>query len=733
VRAVRVVTALALLLAASLPAGFAIAARRDPVGLELNYRNEGIRKVVEDVARATGESFLFDDTLQGRITIMVPRRVSAPEALELLYTALLLRGYAAVPAVGGVRKIVKIEEGTAAAPLELRRLRDGTDGLVATVVPLTTVDAEQVVIDLEHLTSPADAVVAYAPTNSLIVAGSESRLLRLIRLARVLDEAGEEELLIRTLRHRSAQTIVEMLLDVFREKPSDRQLDVWADTRLNAVIARSSPARLDEVRSFLDDIDRPRDDEGLLHVLRVRNRDPKDVADTLNQLASGSGAAARSSADRDVAHELAGETLAGRIFNAVVDEATSSLVISADPDTFSVIRRVVDQLDRARHPISVTVTLYEVITPASLKLGVDAFLRLGDSGSQTGSVPVLFSPSPGGFPTGPGPGASTFARYARSPLVVPIVDQSGEPVGAIEPPDTTVVVTAEARQATSRVLERIHIVLVSGEEQEIFGGQNIPIPVSQGGNANALSGLQTRDVIERHDVGLRLRLKPTLGERGEVRLDLDFERSAVSASSEAGDVRLVGPTLIQQRLSSEMTLRQGEVGVLGVALGRKKETVEVGTPWLKDIPGIGWLFRWTSDTWMDNRLLIVAEAEVLRSREEMVANSIRRRLAFERHTSRVSGLEEIEGAPYALRVDTRERREDAEAIAESLELEGLSVQLGRWKSSEGRERFDVYVTGFETIADAGAASLWLHRAGWKPQLVVLPVEAEAGPISSLSP
>jgi general secretion pathway protein D len=700
------------------------------MGLELNYRSESIRKVVEDVARATGESFLFDDTLQGRITIMVPHRVSAPEALELLDTALLLRGYAAVPAIGGVRKIVKIEQGIAAAPLELRRLRDGSEGLVATVVPLSSVAAEQVVVDLKHLTSAADAVVAYAPTNSLIVAGSESRLLRLISMARVLDEAGEEDLLIRTLRHRSAQTIVEMLLDVFREKPRDRQLDVWADARLNAVIARSSPARLEEVRHFLDDIDRPQDAGGVLHVLRVLNRDAKSVAETLNRLASAAGTTARSRGGGAVAREVAGETLAGRIFNVVVDEATSSLVISADPDTFAVIRRVVDQLDRARHPIGVTVTLYQVITPASLDLGVDAFIPLGDSRLE---APLLFNPSPGGFPTGPGPGATTFARYARTPLVVPIVDQSGEPVAALEPQGTTVAVTADARQATSRVLERVHIVLVSGEEQEIFGGQNVPIPVAQAGAANALSGVQTRDVIERHDVGLKLRLRPVLGEQGDVRLDLDFERSAVSSSSEAGDPRLVGPTLLQQRLSSEMTLRQGEVGILGAALGRSKVTLEVGTPWLKDIPGLGWAFRWTSENWMDNHLLIVAEAEVLRSREEMVANSIRRRLAWERHQSRVSGLEEIPGAPYALRIDTRERQEDATAIAESLELNDLSVQMGRWKSPAGGERFDIYVTGFETIADAGAASLRLHRAGWKPQLVVLPVEAATKPSSSFPP
>jgi hypothetical protein len=317
--------------------------------------------------------------------------------------------------------------------------------------------------------------------------------------------------------------------------------------------------------------------------------------------------------------------------------------------------------------------------------------------------------------------------------VLPIVDESGEPVGAVEPQDTTVVMTAEARQVTLRALERIHIVLVSGEEHEIFGGANVPIPVSQGGTPNALTGLQTRQAIERHDVGLRLRLKPVLGERGDVQLELDFERSAVSASAVAGDVSLVGPTLIQQHLSSQMTLRQGEVGVLGVARSRAKRTLAMGTPWLKDIPGLGWAFRWTSDAWVDTRILIVAQVEVLRSPEEVVAHSIRRRLAWERHLSRVSGLEEIQGAPYALRVDTRERLEDAATIVESLKLDGLSAQLGRWRSPGGEERFDVYVTGFETIADAGAASLRLHQAGWKPQWVVLPVEAAAKPTSTVAP
>ncbi len=49
------------------------------------------------------------------------------------------------------------------------------------------------------------------------------------------------------------------------------------------------------------------------------------------------------------------------------------------------------------------------------------------------------------------------------------------------------------------------------------------------------------------------------------------------------------------------------------------------------------------------------------------------------------------------------------------------MQVGRW-TQLGEERFDVYLTGYDELALAGADALQLRERGWAPQVVVLPGE-----------
>jgi hypothetical protein len=46
---------------------------------------------------------------------------------------------------------------------------------------------------------------------------------------------------------------------------------------------------------------------------------------------------------------------------------------------------------------------------------------------------------------------------------------------------------------------------------------------------------------------------------------------------------------------------------------------------------------------------------------------------------------------------------------------------------DGEPRFDVYVGGFATIREAGAAAEPLVAEGWKPEVVALPPETSAVP------
>ena len=71
-------------------------------GLILDVKDFPLREVVLRVARHTGQAMLHDETLQGNVTIMAKQPFSAAEALRLLDTVLLMKGYVALPSPNSV-------------------------------------------------------------------------------------------------------------------------------------------------------------------------------------------------------------------------------------------------------------------------------------------------------------------------------------------------------------------------------------------------------------------------------------------------------------------------------------------------------------------------------------------------------------------------------------------------------------------------------------------------------
>jgi hypothetical protein len=147
--------------------------------------------------------------------------------------------------------------------------------------------------------------------------------------------------------------------------------------------------------------------------------------------------------------------------------------------------------------------------------------------------------------------------------------------------------------------------------------------------------------------------------------------------------------------------------------------VETRVPFLSDIPILGIFFKGIDEETLDNHLVIAVQARVLRTPEDHEAESIRRRLAFERHLTDLAGLQEVTEAPYALLAATRSVQGDAEAIAATLSGPDGAARVVAW-DGYGRPRFDVYLTGFSDLAEVGEAALALRDRGWSPGVVVVP-------------
>jgi type II secretory pathway component GspD/PulD (secretin) len=81
---------------------------------QLTFKNVDIQTVIEEVARLTGTTFLFDPArVQGKITVLAAGESTPAQALQLLRSALALHGYLLVARPEGMW-ILSAQEATGA-------------------------------------------------------------------------------------------------------------------------------------------------------------------------------------------------------------------------------------------------------------------------------------------------------------------------------------------------------------------------------------------------------------------------------------------------------------------------------------------------------------------------------------------------------------------------------------------------------------------------------------------
>jgi general secretion pathway protein D len=702
--------------------------------IPIHYEQREISELVTAIARSTGRRYIYGDGLRGRISITVPYRVSRGEAVAILDAALHIKGFAALPIGEDTTKIVPITEIKSGAPLTDLPLDPERERPIATMIRVTHANANSLATALRPYVAAEGLALPYSPTNSIILAGTEARVSRLITIIRILDQAADESIMVRFLRHRSAPVVAEILENTFNAgSVVVNHAGIWSDERTNQIVVQAPPARLAAMREVIDELDRPVEGEGLIRVVRILNRDAEAVAKILRSMqvpSSGRVPPARTanlSASRN--------RLVNRVFSVTVDSATRSLLLASDPETLGILTDVIDKLDRLPPRIAVDVMIFELTRPSRFELGVDYFLPVFEPSSITDPVVFISSGSssivnstalaiPGalstGVPTGPRQKDFVFGRYTRAPLQLSLDPGAGDPI-TISIPREDVSFQAGQFTAETSILMRPHILAMSGEEHEVFAGNQIPIPVgsssSDVGAVGLNGGLSSRQIIERRDVGIGLTVKPTLGQAGIVTLDIKVELSEIQ-SSIAGSIQQVGPTFSQRTIESTLRLAEGQIAVLGTSNGSGESVSEFGVPYLKDIPLLGWMFKSESRTKTENDLLIVVEAKVMRNPSEDVAHTIRRRMAMERAMSRVADLAGVDSEPYAILLETVDGESRARRIADAFDEDGFETRVTGWESTRGR-LWDIYLTEFETFEQAGGIARSLYEAGWKPEVTVL--------------
>ena len=599
--------------------------------ITMDFQDVDLSILVKFIGEITGKNFVMDERVQGKVTVVSPTKITAEEAYQVFQAVLQVKGFTTVPSGAAVR-IISTKE---AKETSLRVLTEAggrlpTEEYVTRLIPLSQVDAADIVTALQPLVSKDGLISAYPQTNSLIIIDSAANVDRLARMIAELDVASSRRrTALIPLKHAAASELADTIQQVLEERPTPpgqppqgqrplppgqiRAFKITPDDRTNTLIVNAAAEQMAQIRLLVERLDVPLPPgTGRINVYYLKNANAEDLLPVLLDVigAAGGGRAARtppqtqpgaggrqrrqrgSSLRRSYSErrrqgappaQQGGQTGQQPIEFAsdvriTADPATNALIITAAPEDYLLLLGVIEKLDIRRRQVYVEAIILEVTIDRMRQLGIETQggIALSD-GVGIGRVNL------GNLNT-----ALTQPGTLSGLVLAAVSNQTVTLPDGTKVPAQAALLTALQNDTNVNILSAPNILTTDNEEAEIIVGQNVPFVASRATDQTNLSN--TFATIEREDVGITLRLTPQISEGAVVRMALFEEVSAIIPNPTL-NANEVGPTTTVRSASTTITVKDGQTVAIGGLISDSITARESKVPFLGDVPVLGSFFK----------------------------------------------------------------------------------------------------------------------------------------------
>jgi len=559
----------------------------------VNFKDTDIQEVIKFVADATGKTIVVDPKVRGQVRVISQEPVNREELYQLFLSIIDVQGFTAVES----GKVVRIVPNRDARSLPVPTGSDDQevdDTYVTQVIKLENISASRVLPTLRPLVPQHGHLSAYDASNAIIVTDTRANIKRLQRIIAEIDQSSVTETELVHLDFAPAEELARLITQLLQNQGSDEggraKLTLVPDARTNALVVHGDEMQRARVKALVEDLDRPSARNSNVRVVYLKYAEAENVAQVLNGVAQNIQSEEQQSQNREV--------------NIQADEATNSLLITADGDTMEALLSVVDSLDIRRAQVLVEAIIVEMEDSDGRELGVQWLYRDEDggfAGSSRGD----------GSAAAIGQGALDDSDDGLETLAGAVSQVQGEVFGIgrlEEGGDFLVLLNMLQEQSSTNILSTPNLLTTDNHTASISVGQNIPFATGSfsstgGGTSNPTNPFRT---IERRDVGVLLEVTPHINAGDSVVLDISQEVSSLSSLNNPD-----GPITNQRTLETQVLADNGETIVLGGLIEEEVQSTEQRVPFLGSIPGLGYLFRNQNDSISKTNLLVFIRATVI--------------------------------------------------------------------------------------------------------------------------
>jgi type IV pilus assembly protein PilQ len=322
---------------------------------------------------------------------------------------------------------------------------------------------------------------------------------------------------------------------------------------------------------------------------------------------------------RDSLKELLTKDRDGRVRGSImVDQHTNSMIIQATRDDLKRMIPMIERLDKPASQILIKANIVEATKTTARNLGVQwggiytnvaggqsYYVTPGGSGGTAGTSPTTGSYTPTFGSTGIG-GQGNALNFPVSEAAKAVAGGSGSLgliFGTIGGSFLEVQLQALQNDGQLNILSSPSITTLDNQMAYTENGERVPYVAT-----STSSGVVTQEV-KFEDAVLRLEITPHVIDGKHLKMKIKVKKDQVDPTRTVQG----NPYIIKKQTETNLIVQDGETIVISGLTKQQVSKSDAGLPGLKDVPGLGYLFKTDSRSEDMEEVLIFITPHVLKA------------------------------------------------------------------------------------------------------------------------
>lgn len=601
--------------------GHEVASPQGPAGgLQLNFDNADIYEVIQVIGSALGMNYIIDPQVKGVVNIRSGQPIPADQLFAVFAKILHMNGLD-IRREGGHNYIYVSKKPYSQqinGPNDVVNLSP-TSRLILQVVPIMHLPSDQALKLIEKYLSAQGSVVNMPAQNTLLISDYEGKIIDVLTILARLDISPLAHMHVRLVRVKNAPLYdlreeLANIMEAFQVNQKNFQsLSIIPLERLSSLLLVSKNEYLvDNGEIWVRELDVvPGMDRDNIYIYNARNTVASELAGLVNSLihddaptskkgvsttpSARPGTNQRPSLAQKIGQKKSKVPQSSLRFagNPILfaDDTRNVILIRALPPDYARLVKLLERLDTLPRQVLVEVMVAEVFLKDELSMGVEWAAinnHIGWNGDKRLSFDIVSK--------------NVFGTTSDITSGLGIAFNSGS--------DSRDFLKALAGQTDLTVLSSPQVLVLNNETATVNVGEQVPIVTSI--TQNNATANQVDKTVQYKDTGVILEVTPQINYDGIILLNI---KQTVSKALDIPKSGVQSVPIRTRELQTKLAVKDGQTIMIGGLIGTDTTVSDSGIPLLKDIPWLGYLFKYESRQKTKTELIIMLTPYVIETED----------------------------------------------------------------------------------------------------------------------